>query len=319
MPTETEPQETARDAPPARTPTGPDVCIVANAASGRRGREGREALEAAAARHPGHFDLRIVGRGDDIAETARRAAEEGFGTLVAAGGDGTIGAVAEIAHDHDLTLGVVPMGTFNFFARGLGIPEDVNEAVDLVAAGHSRRIDLAELNGRVFLNNASLGLYPAILAEREGIYRRWGRSRIAAHWSVISTFMRFHRPVALKVVVDGKTIRARTPLLFAAHSAYQLEHFGLRGTEDVRAGRLALFLMPDGSRWRLLTLALRLARHGLEEGRDYDYAAGETIEIETRSPVRLVARDGERERMRSPYHLRVMRGALSVIAPQDTP
>ena len=301
----------------SRMRDGPDVCIVANAASGRKGRAGRDALEAAVRRRPDRFELRVLRRGGDVAEAAERAAVDGFSILVAAGGDGTISTVAGIARKHDLTRGVVPMGTFNFFARGLDLPEEVEAALDFVAEGEPRAIGLADINGRVFLSNASLGLYPAILAKREGIYRRWGRSRIAAHWSVLSTFLRFHRPVALEVVVDGETIRTRTPLFFAAHSTHQLDMFELRGAEDVRAGRLGLFLIPDGPRRHLLTLAVRLARHNLREGRDYDYAAGAHVEIETANRERLVARDGERERMRTPFRLSVSRGALRVIAPPE--
>ena len=117
--------------------------------------------------------------------------------------------------------------------------------------------------------------------------------------------------------MDGETIRTRTPLFFAAHSTYQLDMFELRGAEDVRAGRLGLFLIPDGPRRHLLTLAVRLARHNLREGRDYDYAAGAHVEIETANGERLVARDGERERMRTPFRLSVSRGALRVIAPPE--
>ena len=295
----------------------PDICIVLNRGSGRRSRDAVARIRAAMDRHPGRFALRAVPRRADPGAVARRAAEEGVATLVAAGGDGTIGAVAEVAARQGLTLGVVPMGTFNFFARGLGLPEDLDAAMDLIARGPTRRVALAEVNGRVFLNNASLGLYPAILARREGTYRRWGRSRMAAHWSVLATFARFHRPLSLRVVVDGKTIRTRTPLVFVARSGYQLERFGLRGAEEARDGRFALFLAPDSSRLQLLVFAVRLAWRSMREGRDYAFASGRSIDIETRSPRRLVARDGERERMEAPFRFRMLDDALSVIAPDD--
>jgi diacylglycerol kinase family enzyme len=274
-------------------------------------------MRAAMDRHPGRFALRAVRRRDDPVAVARRAAAEGFATLVAAGGDGTIGAVAEVARARGLTLGVVPMGTFNFFARGLGLPQELDAAIDLIARGPTRRIGLGEVNGRLFLNNASLGLYPAILARREGTYRRWGRSRLAAHWSVLATFARFHRPLSLRVSVDGETIRKRTPLVFVARSGFQLEMFGLRGAEEVRRDRFALFLAPDSSRWQLLLFAIRLAWGSMVEGRDYAFASGRSIDIETRSPRRLVARDGERERMEAPFRFRMLDDALAVIAPSD--
>ena len=299
-----------------RNAASPDICIILNLGSGKKKESAvPEAIRAAMDRHPGRFALRPVRKGKDLGAEADRAASEDFATLVAAGGDGTIGAVAAAAHRHGRALGVLPMGTFNFFARGLGLPEDLDEAIDLIAAGRTRPVSLGEVNGELFLNNASLGLYPAILAQREGTYRRWGRSRLAAHWSVLVTFTRFHRPLSLRVWVDGREVRRRTPLAFVARSAYQLELFGLDGIEDVRAGRFALFLAPDSSRWGLFVFALRLAWRSMERGRDFDYFSGETIDIETDSKRRLIARDGEREKMRSPFRFRVLKDALQVIAP----
>jgi diacylglycerol kinase family enzyme len=293
----------------------PDICVILNPGSGKRkDRETRERIEAALERHAGRFALHVVRKGGDLSAEAERAARDGFGTLVAAGGDGTIAAVAAVAQRHDLTLGVLPMGTFNYFARGLGLPEELEEAVDLIAKGKVQRLSVAEVNGKLFLNNASLGLYPAILAQREGVYRRWGRSRIAAHWSVLVTFLRFRRPLPMKVIVDGEPIRTRTPLAFIARSAYQLEIFGLDGAEDVRSGRFALFLAPDSSRLALLLFAIRLVWRSMERGRDFDYFSGREIDIETAGKRRLIARDGERERMRSPFRFRVLDEGLKVIA-----
>lgn len=298
------------------TAPSPDACILFNPGSGRRNGGAREAIEAAMARHPGRFVLREIAKGRDISAEADRAAQE-FKIVVAAGGDGTIGAVAEAAQRHGRTLGVLPRGTFNFFARGLNLPTDIDEGIDLIAAGHTRTISLGEVNGRVFLNNASLGLYPAILTQREGTYRRWGRSRLAAHWSVIATFTRFHRPLSLMVAVDGREVRRKTPLVFVARSAYQLKLFGLKGSDDVRAGRFALFFAPDASRWGLFLMAVRLAWGTMKEGRDFTYFTGEEIDVETRSKRRIVARDGEREKMSSPFRFRVRPDALRVIAPPD--
>ncbi len=295
----------------------PDICVVFNPGSGKKkSDEVRERIEASLQRHPGRFRLKVVGKGKDLLQEIEDAAGEGFATLAAAGGDGTISAVAAVAVKLDLTLAVLPMGTFNYFARGLDLPEEVEDAVDLIAAGTSRHVSVGEVNGKVFLNNASIGLYPAILAQREGTYRRWGRSRLAAHWSVLVTFMRFHRPISMRVTVDGEPIRTRTPLAFVARSGYQLELFGLDGVEDVREGRFALFLAPDSTRLGLLLFAIRLAWRSMERGRDFDFFAGEEIEIETGSKRRLVARDGERERMKPPFRFRVLKDGLKVIAPE---
>jgi diacylglycerol kinase family enzyme len=308
-----------RPVAPAKTTAGmAAACVILNPGSGKKKDAGvRDRIEQALARHPGCFTLRVVPKGGSIAEEAEAAARDGFDVLVAAGGDGTICAVAEVAHRHDLRLGVLPLGTFNYVARGLDLPEEVEDAVDVIAAGAARDVPVAEVNGRMFLNNASLGLYPAILQQREGTYRRWGRSRLAAHWSVLVMFMRFHRPLSLKVVVDGQQIRARTPLAFVARSAYQLELFGLDGAEAVRDGRFAVFLAPDGTRWQLLLFAVRLAWRSMERGRDFELFDGRDVDIEkSRGGSRRVARDGERERLRSPFRFRIHERALRVVAPE---
>lgn len=299
---------------PGRTP---DICILLNTRSGKKRSDALARLEMAMDRHRDRFALRIVARGGNPVEAAERAASEGFTTLVAAGGDGTISAVAAVAHRAQLALGVVPMGTFNYFARGLDLPEEPRAALDLIASGTTRPVAVGEVNGQLFLNNASLGLYPEILARREGTYRRWGRSRIAAHWSVLSTVIRFHRPLHLRVTIDGRALGRRTPLAFVARSAHQLDLFGLEGAQDVRAGRFALFLAPDTGRAGLARDALRLATHTMMRERDFEFVAGTAIDIETDAPRRLVARDGERGTMAQPFRFRMSATPLTVMAPPD--
>ena len=300
-----------------RVTSTPDICVVVNPKSGRKDRDVPAEVEAWGARHPGRIAVKPVGRGADPVSVAEAAAAEGFGTIVAAGGDGTISAVAAVAHRHELRLGVIPAGTFNFFARGLGLPEDAGAALDVIAAGDTRDVAVGEVNGHLFLNNASLGLYPAILAEREGTYHRWGRSRIAAHWSVLTTLLRFHEPLSLRVSIDGREVSRRTPLAFVARSDYQLDLLGLDGADDVRAGRFALFLAPDAGRWGLFLFAMRLAWRTMRRGRDFEYHTGREITVETRARRRLVARDGERDRLGSPFAFRMLARPLRVAAPPE--
>jgi diacylglycerol kinase family enzyme len=307
----------APSSPAAAAPAAAEFCVVLNAASGRRKDDAfAERLRTALDRHPGRFAVSEADGGSDLSRAIDAAVEGGHPTLVAAGGDGTIAAVAEAAAAHGRTLGVVPTGTFNFVARGLSIPEEIDAAVDLLAASPAHPMPVADVNGRLFLNNASLGLYPAILREREGVYRRWGRSRLAAHWSVIKTVLGAIRPLHLRVTVDGKVLRARTPLVFVARSAFQLDRYGLDGAEAVRAGRFALFLAPDAGPLRMILIALRLAVGGLRTGRDIELVIGDEIVVETARPRLVVARDGERTRLSSPLRFRIRHDALRVIAPE---
>jgi diacylglycerol kinase family enzyme len=308
---------TEPNTPANATATGAEFCVILNAASGRKKDDAfAAALRQALDRHPGRFAVSEAEGGGDLPRAIDRAVRAGHPVLVAAGGDGTIAAVAEAAAEHGRALGIVPTGTFNFVARGLGVPEEVDAAVDLLATSPVHPMPVAEVNGRLFLNNASLGLYPAILREREDVYRRWGRSRIAAHWSLVKTVFGAVRPLHLRVTVDGKVLRARTPLVFIARSAYQIERYGLEGTDAVRAGRLAVFLAPDVSPTKLFLLALRLALGGLKAGRDIELVVGDDIVVETARRRVLVARDGERTPLASPLRFRIRHDILQVIAPE---
>lgn len=105
--------------------------------------------------------------GASLAASARHAVESGCTVLVAAGGDGTVSTVANVAAEQGVALGVLPLGTLNHFARDAGIPGDLDGAVTALACGHTVTVDVGEVNGRIFLNNSSVGVYPRLLWERE--------------------------------------------------------------------------------------------------------------------------------------------------------
>ena len=258
-----------------------------------------------------------VRSGADIAGAAQRAAREGADVVVALGGDGTQSAVAGALAGSATVMGVLPGGTFNYFARELGVGDTLDAALDTLLSGQVRRIDVGEVNGRIFLNNASFGVYPKILERREAVYKRWGRSRVAAYWSVLLTLWELRDPMHLSLTLDGAQRDFHTPLAFVARSAYQLENMGLEGAEAVRDGQLALFLAKGHSPRHLIAAAFRLAMGKTARGQDFDLLIADEILIETRQPRRLLAFDGEKERATGPFRLRVQRDALSVIVPAE--
>jgi diacylglycerol kinase family enzyme len=293
----------------------PRICVICNENSGRNSREAAAIETAMEVLGPGAV-LRQV-KGEDLDDAAREAVEQDFDAIVAAGGDGTIMTVAGTLMDRGRRFGVLPFGTFNYFARGLGIPEDPKGAAEVIRAGSTRRVSLAEVNGQVFVNNISLGIYPAILRNREDIYARWGRRRSIAHWSTAKTFLQFQRPLFLTIHADGEERRVRTPLLFVARSAYQLESFGLAGKDCVEEGRFAVFVAPDTGRMGMFHKAFRLVAKTMAEGRDFDLICAEEVTIATRSRHLTVACDGEKMRMRTPLRLRLHPEALEVFAPPE--
>ena len=259
-----------------------------------------------------------VAGGDDIIGKVKEVIEQpGIECVVAAGGDGTICAVAGALSERGIDLGVLPLGTFNYFARRFGIPEDAEGAIDAVCDDRSVTINLGSVNGRIFINNASMGLYPAILRVREDIYNRWGRSRLAAYWSVLVAMVTIYQPMRMRIEVDGTLQRAKTPTVFVAMSAYQLDEFGIVGADAVRDGKLAVYLAPDCNRFTLIWKAIKVIFRGVQKGKDFTLLTGEHTKVVTRKRSQLVALDGERERMEGPFDFSIVKNALAVRVPAE--
>lgn len=289
-----------------------DICVVANPGSGQ---QKRAAIEAAMAAFGPDVTLRQWRKGQDLEAFVAKAVADGFSTIVAAGGDGTVMGVAHALMGTKANLAVLPLGTFNYFARGLGLPQEPEAAAKAILAGHPQQISVGTVNGQLFLNNASIGIYPTILQAREDIYARMGRSRLLAHWSVLRTLLRFQRPARMEMVVDGRAMSLKTPLIFIARSAYQLERFGLEGAQAISDDKLVAFVARGGSRWHLMKLAMRLALRRVQAGRDVDLITAHEIDIATAKRRPKVAFDGERRRMLAPLSFRIEENALSIIVP----
>lgn len=297
---------------------GNAICVLINAGSGKKLDDARSRIEAALKRAGVTADLRVIKTGSQIAPETQRAMSDGYGIIVAAGGDGTMSGIAEQLTHTEVAMGVLPLGTFNYFARSLDIPEDLDAAAQLLAGGVRRPIRVGAINDRVFLNNASLGAYPAILRTREDIYRRWGRSRVAAYWSVLVTLLTLRRPLRLTITANGRTEKRRTPLAFAVNNAFQLNQIGLEGAEEIAAGRMALFIAPDSGRFGMVRHALSLAMGRATRNVDFEFFAASQIDIDAKRSPRDVACDGERASMRAPYTLRAIEDALDVIVPETS-
>lgn len=237
------------------------VTLILNAKAGKKDADARvEEIRARLEPAVGKLILRPV-RGSEIARAARAAVDEGSDVVAALGGDGTQSAVAGALAGTDAVMAPLPGGTFNYFARELGL-ETLDDALDALLAGKVEARDVGTVNDRVFLNNLSFGLYPHMLQRREAIYDRWGRSRLLAYWSALLSVLNLRDPMHLSLTVDGQQRDIYTPLAFIARSAYQLESFGMDGAKAVRDGHFALFVARGKSRRALMAASIgsRLAR-----------------------------------------------------------
>ena len=238
--------------------------------------------------------------------------------LVAGGGDGTICCVGEAALKADKTLGVVPLGTFNYFAKNLGIPRDPEEAARVILEGKTVPAPILDLDGRLVLNNTSIGIHPAVLLKRRQLYRRLGRSQLNAYLSVLLTA--FQPAPRLRVLLhtdEGRVVR-ETPLVMICSNAFQIEAFALAGKECLAEGKFALYVARMAGRATIFRLGLRALFRQLRPEIDYEVICSSDVTIETLRHHRTrAAVDGELERLHSPLHFRVGPKALCVLVPRE--
>jgi diacylglycerol kinase family enzyme len=256
--------------------------------------------------------------GPEVCKAAEEAARSDDDLIVAAGGDGTIGAVCSALVGTGKTLGVIPSGTFNFFARKLKIPLDQEEAIKVLTNGRTIDVDVGEVNGRVFINNSSIGLYPAALREREQAYRKFGRKRIIAYVAGAIALLRQRRNVMkLRLSADGDEQALKSQFVFVCNNQDQLDFYNIRGGECVANGSLAVYTAPPLTPMQIVRLGLHMLVRRLDKTDDYQAQCARDLWIETRRPKVEVALDGERMTLTSPLHFRMHTAALRVRVPHE--
>jgi len=259
--------------------------------------------------------ISLADTGAEVVALARRAALSDAQTIVAGGGDGTISAVASALIGTNKALGVLPLGTLNHFARDLGIPLKLEAAARTIVAGHAIRIDVGEVNERIFLNNSSLGLYPSIVHHRDK-QQRLGHGKWPAFLWAAFTVLRRYPFLDVRLSADGKELKSRTPFVFIGNNEYEMESFKIGGRACLNAGHLSLYVSHRTGRLGLLRLALRALLRRLQGADDFVALCSSEIWIETRRRRMRVSTDGEVVVMQSPLHYRVRPGALRVIVPE---
>lgn len=290
-----------------------ETVVIVNPGSGRNSRGDVDLEEICAVLGARRVELRP---GEGFEEAVRRAVKDGARRVISAGGDGTAMAVASALLGSETEMGVLPMGTFNYFARGLGLSEDPLEAARQIADGEARPCPLGTVNGHVFLNNVSLGVYPAILRERETVYARWGRHRMMAYWSVLKTFARFRKPLRVTLRFDDSEETRRTALIFVGRSSFQFRRFGLAGQSAIDSGRFAVLVVSAETRWALVRASARLALRAASIGRDYTLLSADRLTIEVHGQRRpLIAYDGEKERMGRKLEIKMSDETLLLVHP----
>lgn len=257
----------------------------------------------------------VVRTGADLMEVARDASTHAS-VVVAAGGDGTVSSVAAGILGSPAALGVLPLGTLNHFAKDLRLPLDLRQAVAVVAGGQLRRVDVGQVNDRVFINNCSIGLYPDIVQERD-VLRRHGYGKWLAMAIATVRVLRRYRGVTVRIEVDGRQKTWQTPFVLVGNNEYAIEGIRLGTRLRIDQGRLFTYLAPR-ARVRDLPLlfAKALCGRAMRSGA-FEIVAATELDIDTRLTRLIdVAVDGEVAQMTTPIRYRTRAGSLPVVVPR---
>jgi YegS/Rv2252/BmrU family lipid kinase len=257
--------------------------------------------------------------GKELVELAQQVRQARPRTVVAGGGDGTVNAVASVVAGTGIALGILPLGTLNHFAKDLNIPLDLQEAARTIVHGQRVNVDVGEVNGQIFINNSSLGLYSRIVLERKQQQRRLGRSKWSALFWATLTVLRRSPFLNVHLRLEDHERRYRAPLVFIGNNEYVMEGFHIGKRERLDAGILSIYVTQRRSRWGLVGLALRALFGRLRQAKDFEALTAHTAEITTHRKHVHVATDGEVRVMDTPLRYRIRPRDLRVIVPAAPP
>jgi diacylglycerol kinase family enzyme len=290
------------------------IAVILNAASGSGAAAKIAHIGQLLAGSAREGTITRVAHGGGVAAAAKRAMEGGSEALVAAGGDGTVNAVASALVGTQIPLGILPLGTLNHFAKDAGIPLDLDEAMRVILAGRARAVDVGEVNGRIFLNNASLGVYPRIVQLRES-YRKKGLGKwLAGLWASLAVLRR-HPFMTVNIRTQDQNILRRSPAVFVGNNAYETAGFSLGSRKALDQGVLALYVMNAGARVGLLRLGWQLWWMGAERVQELDCLLTSEAFVETARGAVRAGLDGELVELKTPLRCRSRPGALRVLVP----
>jgi diacylglycerol kinase family enzyme len=297
--------------------------IVLNVGSGKHDAAAvRRELEAELSASQRVLTFHEVKAADQLEASAKLAVAQARlsgGIVVAAGGDGTINGVAQATLGSGCFFGVLPLGTFNYFSRAHGIPSEIPAACRILTGSSAMQVQVGLVNERVFLVNASVGLYPQLLEEREHAKAQLGRSRLVALGAALCTLFTFHRRLWLDIESARGKRRVLAQTLFVGNNRLQLARIGIQEGEQVEEHKLAVVVVKPVQALAMLGLVLRAIFGRLGEAREVSSFALEQLVVRPRFGRRRlkVATDGEVEQLNGPLVFRVAAHPLSLLRPSE--
>jgi diacylglycerol kinase family enzyme len=300
--------------------TGAIAVLLNTAAGGTHDAAIAGTVRQAFAAHGTEVEPVACGDGDALAAAIAMLGQQSPAIVVAGGGDGTVATIAARLVDADIALGVLPLGTRNHFARDLGIPLSLEDAVRVVVDGVHARVDAGELltgdATHVFVNNSSLGLYPRIVNTRDATQRRvhigkWP-ALVRATWQALRDSHGFD----LRLEIDGKILQRRTPFVFVGNNRYALQGFAAGSRPRLDAGVLSVYVLRPQTLTGYLRLGLRVLLGRVSPDEDFEAFTARELLVESSRTQVEVALDGEVAMLATPLRYRIRHHALQVLVPR---
>jgi len=292
----------------------PKATLFLNRSSGSKLPEAEISALIAAAREAS-VEVVELSREIDCAQVIRDRASRGTSTFIAAGGDGTVHHVVQAVVNTGSDFAVIPTGTYNHFARDIGIPLEWPEALEVALNGERRQVDTARVNDRYFVNNVSIGLYPEVVTlreERGRDYPRW-KARLFA----LYTTLRRYPHVTVAVEADDRREMLRTHVFMVSNNSYDLERLGIEAPrERLTGGHLSVYWLPHVTRW---TLTRYISRYLAGRVRTIPgFRSFRTLQMKVQSTrhVLNVGIDGEVFAMQTPLLITTVPRSLTVRVPR---
>lgn len=235
--------------------------------------------------------------------------------IVAAGGDGTVSMIASLLSGTNKLLGVLPLGTLNHFAKDNNIPVDITEAAGIIAKGKVKQLDIAEVNGKKFINNSSIGLYPHIVKKRDKDLKINNRNKWVAMFLAAIETLKYHPKFNVTIIVEGKSINLNTYFVFVGNNRYKMKFFNPGIRERLDEEILTLGITKCRNKWGMIRLSIKAIFNRLQNENDFDMYFVEEVTLKTVNKSLHVSMDGEVVKMKSPLEYKILPKNLSVIVP----
>ena len=299
----------------------PEYTVIINGNAGVLVEEDQESvidrIRGAFANEGVDVDIQVM-TGDALGTAIAKAGESQGDRIIIGGGDGTVNAGARKAAATGKILGILPMGTLNLYARDLGIPLDLEEAVHALIRGEVRHVDYAEINGNLYLCNSMLGILPPLMEQREKLRGAPALQRYGSLLRMIARILQRNPRFYIKMHMEGKTREMKVRGVIVCNNEYHDAHSLFPHPTPLDAGKLTVYLTRDPTRLGVLMIALRVFLGTWQKEHDIQEYATTKVVISTRRKQVSTVTDGEILKLKPPLTYQIIPRGLRVMMPVET-